>query len=145
MTPFGYLKRHFSNFWLIFAYFRAASLFASISRRRAPVYSKWRERAPLPKNELLLPIQSDFGAYLDRKRHNRSFKDLCCNIREYLTKKIKEFQKFHLVSKYGRRNFWKYFFKNRRNFWKILKIFENKFSILREEFIPVILIPLAPF
>ena len=40
LTPFGYLKRHFSNFWLFFAYFRVASLFASMSRTRAPVYSK---------------------------------------------------------------------------------------------------------
>ena len=46
MTPFWYLKRHFSKFWPISAYFWPASLFAYIERTRAPVYSKWRARAP---------------------------------------------------------------------------------------------------
>ena len=143
MTPFGYLKRHFSNFWLIFAYFRAASLFASISRRRAPVHSKWRERAPLAKNKSFCrfnPILEHIWTENDIIDHLRTYVAIWVNI----WPKIKDFQKFHLVSKYRHINFWKYFFKNRRNFWKILKIFENNFSILREEFIPVILIPSAP-
>ena len=49
LTPFWNQNDIISNFWLILAYFTAVSLFASRWRTRAPVYSKWREDAPLSK------------------------------------------------------------------------------------------------
>ena len=72
MTPFWYLKRHFSKIWPILAYFSLASLFASMARACAPAYSKWRERVPLSEYKLILSLYqflNQFRAKNDNMGH----------------------------------------------------------------------------